>query len=85
MEITDFIGYIAASLTTCSFMPQAIQVIKTKHTKDISLAMYVMLVTGICLWLAYGIMLKQWPIILSNIITIIPTTIILIMKMRERI
>jgi len=84
MEPTDIIGYIAASLTTCSFMPQALQVIKTRHTKDISLAMYAMLVIGVCLWLSYGILLKQWPIVISNVITIIPTSVILIMKLLEK-
>lgn len=74
------IGFIAAICTTISFFPQLIKTIKSKHTKDISLGMYLLLTTGIFLWLIYGIFIKDLPVILANGIAFIATAIILIFK-----
>ena len=76
------LGLIAATLTTASFLPQAIKTIKTRHTKDLSLGMYVLLTTGASLWLIYGILIKDLPIVLANGITLIfiITILILIIK-----
>ena len=76
------LGLVAATLTTASFLPQAIKTIKTRHTKDLSLGMYVLLTTGASLWLIYGILIKDLPIILANGITLIfiITILILIIK-----
>ena len=79
----DLIGYIAAILTTISFLPQAIKIIITKDTAGISLAMYVIFTTGVGFWLFYGILLKNPIIITSNLITLILTGIILAIKLRE--
>jgi len=76
------IGLVAAALTTVSFLPQVIKILKTKHTKDISLLMYVSFITGIILWLVYGISLKELPIIIGNGITFILAVIVLILKIR---
>lgn len=84
MDTISLIGTIAATLTTTSFMPQAAKVIKTRHTHDISLGMYFLMTIGVAVWLVYGIMLEQWPIIISNAIGLIPTSIILFMKLREK-
>lgn len=75
------IGSIAAVCTTVAFLPQAIKVIKTKHTKDIALGMYIILVIGICLWLIYGILIHRWPIIISNAITFVLAATILVYKL----
>lgn len=80
----QFLGYLAALLTTISFIPQVIQVIKTKDTKSISLPMYIMFILGLSLWLVYGIMLKEWPIILANLFTICFASVILIYKVKEK-
>ena len=77
MEFITILGLIAATCTTVSFLPQAIKTIKTKHTKDLSLGMYFVLTTGVFLWLIYGILLKQLPIILANGISFIFTVTIL--------
>ena len=68
MTITDLIGAIAATLTTVSFVPQALRIIKTRHTHDISLPMYALFSTGILLWLIYGILIgqKHWGHIYIN-------------------
>ncbi|MFC2137141.1 SemiSWEET transporter [Bacteroidota bacterium] len=83
MSTIAILGYIAAFCTTLSFVPQAAKVIKTKETKAISLPMYLLFNVGIVLWLIYGIMLNEWPIILANAITISLTIIILTMKIKH--
>lgn len=84
MDYVSLIGTIAATLTTGSFMPQAAKVIRTRHTKDISMGMYALMTTGIAIWIAYGIMLGEWPIIIANVVGIVPTSIILFMKITEK-
>lgn len=76
----DIIGFIAATLTTLAFVPQAYQVYKTKKVEDLSLALFSMFSMGVFLWLIYGIMLVNVPIIVANIITLILALYILSMK-----
>ncbi len=82
MMIEDWIGGIAATLTTCSFIPQVWRVWQTKHTKDISLHMYALFTLGVTLWLAYGILLGAWPIIVANGITLLLAGTVLVLKLR---
>ncbi len=82
MSHTEIIGTIAAILTTTAFIPQALQVWRTRHTKDISLGMYAMFTTGVALWLAYGILLSSWPIIIANGITLLLAGTVLGMKLK---
>jgi len=77
------IGLIAAACTTISFLPQALKSIKTRQTKDISLTMYSLFTTGIVLWLVYGIFIRDFPLIAANIVTLIFTLIILVMKIKH--
>ncbi|WP_053981262.1 SemiSWEET transporter [Marinagarivorans algicola] len=65
----DTIGYLAACLTTCSFAPQAVLTLRTRDTKTLSLVMYSMFVVGVFFWLLYGIIIKDWVIIVANICT----------------
>lgn len=74
------IGIIAATLTTFSFLPQAIKVIKTKDTSSLSLGMYIMFTCGVALWLIYGIRIKDIALIGANFITFIFAFIILMVK-----
>lgn len=84
MTIETITGLIAAVLTTSAFVPQAIKVIKSKQTKDISLGMYIIFEIGLILWLTYGIMLKNLPIIIANIFSLIFSTIILVLKIKYK-
>ena len=84
MNFIEILGFVAAFLTTASFIPQALKVIKTKHTHDLSLYMYSMFFVGVCLWLVYGIMLKSTPIILANLVTLVFSGIILVMKIKYK-
>ena len=77
------IGLLAATCTTLSFLPQVIKIVKTKKTSDISLLMYVVLTTGILLWVMYGLLTIDLPIILANSITFILALIVLILKIKH--
>ena len=82
MEFITALGLAAAICTTISFMPQVIRIIKLKETRDLSLLTYILLEAGILMWLVYGIMLSNMPIMLANGITLCFTTVILIMKVK---
>ena len=79
----EWTGYIAAVLTTLSFVPQALKTIRTKDASSISLGMYVVFTIGVCFWLVYGIALGSWPMILSNIVTLGLAATILSLKLRH--
>jgi MtN3 and saliva related transmembrane protein len=81
---TEWLGYLAATLTTASFVPQAWLIFRTRNVSGISLAMYSAFTLGIALWLAYGVMLGAWPIIIANIITLVLATCILVMKIKHQ-
>jgi MtN3 and saliva related transmembrane protein len=83
-NLTDWLGYVAATLTTASFVPQAWLIFRTRNVSGISLAMYSAFTLGIALWLAYGVMLGAWPIIIANIITLVLATCILVMKIKHQ-
>lgn len=83
MEWTPILGNLAAFLTTMSFLPQAVKTIRSKNTRQLSLPMYVMFVSGVALWLFYGIMKNQLPIILGNAVTLVFAGIILAYKLRD--
>jgi len=76
------LGLVSACLTMFAFLPQSIKAIRTKHTKDLSLFMLIMLEIGISGWLVYGILISNPPIIIANAVSLIFMTIILIMKIR---
>ncbi|WP_235298874.1 SemiSWEET transporter [Portibacter marinus] len=84
MHYITAIGLIAALLTTLSFFPQAIKILKSKNTRDISLPMYIMFTTGLALWFLYGILTHDLPVIVSNAITVILAASILIMKIKYK-
>ena len=84
MISVDTIGYIAAILTTGSFLPQAIHTFQTKDVSGISLGMYSAFTLGIMLWLVYGLMLGAWPMIVANVITLAFAAAILTMKLRYK-
>lgn len=81
---TLILGLIAASLTTFAYLPQSIKAIKTKHTKDLSLPMILMLEFGLITWLSYGILISSIPIIAANTISIVFMSIILYLKLKYR-
>ena len=81
LSLTDLIGYLAAALTTFSFVPQAWLTFRTKDVSGISVGMYSVFTVGISLWLAYGLMLNAWPIVIANTITLALSAAILAMRL----
>ncbi|MEL6665776.1 MAG: SemiSWEET transporter [Pseudomonadota bacterium] len=80
--MTDMIGLFAAVLTTISFLPQTLLVLRTGKTDGISLCMYALFTTGVAGWLIYGILVGALPIILANAITLALAATILTLKVR---
>ena len=79
----DIIGYLAACLTTFSFLVQAIKSWRTKDLSGISVGMYTMFASGVALWLVYGLMINSMPLIVTNALTLVFALSILVMKIRE--
>ena len=82
--LSDWVGYCAAVLTTCSFVPQAWLTFRSRDVSGISLGMYSVFAVGVALWLAYGLLLAAWPIVAANAITLTLAIGILAMKLRYR-
>jgi len=83
MVSPDIIGSIAACLTTAAFVPQVIKTVKSRHTRDISLLMWLLFNAGVLLWLIYGLLIGAWPVILANGVTLILALIMLLMKLKN--
>ena len=84
MNLIDWIGSFAAVLTTASFFPQALHTFRTRDVSGISFGMYSLFTLGVALWIAYGVMLGAWPIIIANVVTFTLASMILVMKIRYR-
>ena len=82
MSIEMMVSAIAATLTTAAFVPQALHIIRHKETRAISLQMYVVFAIGVAFWLAFGVMIWNWPMIVANTITLGLAVAILAMKLR---
>lgn len=78
---TDIVGSLAACLTTVSFLPQVWHSFKTRDVSGVSLGMYSLFTAGVALWLAYGVMLRAWPIVMANAVTLVLALAILFMKL----
>lgn len=79
----EIIGGIAAILTTAAYIPQSIKVFREKNTKGLSLWMYIMITSGIAMWLIYGIMIDSPSVIIANAVTLVLAGMILFMKIRH--
>jgi MtN3 and saliva related transmembrane protein len=82
-SVADWIGVIAACLTTGGWLPQAMKVIRTRQTRDISLLMQGIMVAGSLLWLIYGLVIASMPVIASNVLALPLLVLILVMKLRH--
>lgn len=77
-----YLGYFAGCLTVASFLPQVIRVWKTRRTQDLHLGMFALLITSGSLWIIYGIIIEDWPVILTNIGMVTLTAAIAVAKLR---
>jgi MtN3 and saliva related transmembrane protein len=83
MNTINLIGTLAGTLTTVAYIPQVSKTWKTKSAGDISLLMFLLLNSGVLLWVIYGILLRAIPIIISNGITLILSAFILVLKIND--
>ncbi len=82
MNWITVMGFIAGMCTTSAFLPQVVKIFRTRKTEDISLFMYIILTTGILLWIIYGSLNGDIPLVLANGITFIFASSILVLKLR---
>ena len=80
----ELLGYTAATLTTLCFVPQVLHTWRTRDVAGVSLGMYALFTLGVGFWLAYGLWLEAWPMIIANSITLLLACSILGMKIRYR-
>ncbi|HEY1008463.1 MAG TPA: SemiSWEET transporter [Daejeonella sp.] len=80
MMETQIVGIAAGCFTGVSLLPQLIKMVKEKSSQDISIVMLVCLLIGLCLWIIYGIMKEDWPIILTNAFSLLVNCCIIILN-----
>ena len=84
IDLADLIGYAAAVLTTVAFFPQVLKSWQTRDLSGVSLTMYGLFTAGVALWLAYGVLLGSWPIIIANGVTLALAGVVLVLKLRHQ-
>ena len=84
ITVTMLIGLWAGFCTTCALIPQAIKIFKTKKTYDLSLVIYLLSTLGLSLWVGYGFLLKDIPLMTFNSISLVLSVSILAMKLRYK-
>ncbi len=80
MSYITLIGYAAATFSMVSFAPQAWKVIRSGDTESISFLTYLVTVAGFALWLAFGLLKSEWPLVVSNSVCFVLSALILTMK-----
>lgn len=83
MEFVTALGLLAGTLTTVSFVPQVLRILITRDTRAISLGMYALFSVGVLLWLLYGLLLGEIPIILTNAVVLVLAGAVLALKLRH--
>jgi MtN3 and saliva related transmembrane protein len=83
MDNVTLLGLTAGALTTISFVPQVIRTWRTRSTRDISAGMFATFCTGILLWALYGFAIGSMPVIITNVITFVLASIILVLKLKH--
>ena len=83
MNSVTILGLVAGCCTTLAYLPQVIKAWRTRSTRDISLGMFSLMACGLLLWLAYGLLLHDVPLIASNLVTFAFAATILYFKLRE--
>lgn len=84
MDTATILGICAGILTTGSFIPQVIKIYKTRETKDISMAMFIILAIGIALWLIYGFYIRSLPVIVANAVTLVLSSVVILFKLKYK-
>ncbi|MDF0377091.1 SemiSWEET transporter [Methylophilus sp. YYY-1] len=81
--VNTCIGSIAAVCTTLAFIPQVLQSWRTRDLSGISLPMYTIFTSGVVLWLIYGLLIVDWPVIIANAVTALLAGTVLCLKLKS--
>lgn len=81
-DTIDVVGYVAATCTTASFLPQLVRVLRLRSARDISLGMFLIFSIGTVLWLTYGLLAHSKPVVAANAVTLVLSISILVLKLR---
>lgn len=84
IKTIEIVGFIAAILTTSAFVPQVYKTWKTKDVEAISLTMFIVMFTGVLLWLIYGFYIDSLSMVIANIITSLLILTIIVLKMKHK-
>lgn len=82
MDTIQLLGLAAGSCTTAAFIPQVLKTWKSQSAKDLSLGMFSIFCTGVILWLIYGLLINDLPVIVANLVTLILASLLLFWKLR---
>lgn len=82
LNLVNLIGTVAAACSMASFAPQIVKIARERDAASVSLRMYAITVTGFGLWTSYGLMIRSWPVAGSNLICLLLSLIILVLKLR---
>lgn len=80
--MTALLGFVAGAVTVVSFLPQVYQVWHTRRTRDLSFGAFALLGSGAGLWLTYGVLTRDWPVIVTNVSVVVLVGAILVAKLR---
>lgn len=83
MQLAEILGLVAGFLTTIAFLPQVLLVWRTRKAEGVSLGMYIIFVSGVVLWLIYGLMVGSRPVVIANAVTFVLSGFVLVMKIRH--
>ncbi|HZI02201.1 MAG TPA: SemiSWEET transporter [Flavisolibacter sp.] len=82
MENMFWIGIVAGILTSVSMLPQLIKILKEKDAQNVSIVMIIVLISGLSVWIVYGVMREDWPLIVTNSFSVLVNTLILIFRIK---
>ena len=79
----QYIGFLAGALTTAAFVPQVIKSLRTGSVDDLSMGWLLMFNSGVALWIAYGWLMGAMPVVAANVVTLLLTVPLLVLKLRS--
>lgn len=82
MNTIQLLGLLAGSCTTAAFIPQVLKTWKSRSARDLSLGMFSIFCTGVVLWLVYGLLIMDIPVIIANLVTLVLASFLLFLKLR---
>jgi MtN3 and saliva related transmembrane protein len=82
MNLIQLLGLAAGTCTTAAFIPQVVKTWKSRSAKDLSLGMFSIFCTGVLLWLAYGLLIMDIPVIIANMVTLVLASFLLALKLK---